>query len=103
VPALETSWSVTFRTSDSFEAQVAEAIKFRGGEISNALGQAFVYLHGYHWDKPLSRDFYSVYKGSYIYRILKDYLLAFDLKVERHSSGRPEEVVLRLKAIQKDT
>jgi hypothetical protein len=100
VPAQETGWSVTFRTSKSFEAQIVEAIEHRGREISKALGKAFVYLYEYPWDEPRGRDFYSVYKDSYIYRIHRDYLLAFDLKVDRRSSGRPEKVVLRLKAIQ---
>lgn len=97
----ETSWSVTFQTSDSFEAQVAEVVKVRGDEVSKALGRAFSHLYRYNWGDPLSSDFYSVYKNSYVYRLHKEYLLAFDLIVARRSSSRPEMVVLRLTAIQK--
>lgn len=101
MPAPGKSWSVTFQTSESFEAQVAEVIQLQGDEISKALGDAFVRLDEYPWDHPLTRDFYSVYKSSYVYRLHKEYLLAFELIVARHSSGRPEKVVLRLTAIQK--
>jgi len=99
VPGPATSWSVDLQSTYTFYEHIAE-LPVPGGEVSAALTRAFQHLHGYHWDSPNINDFYKVDGNLYIYRVHQEYLLAFELKIDRDRLGNPKLVTLELLALQ---
>jgi hypothetical protein len=101
VPDPEPAWSVEFRPTYDFAERHAPEIKdTKGGEVEAALGKAVLLLYNYPWDAPEVSDFYRVDGDLYVYRFHPEYLLAFELKIERDQLGNPKRVILELLTLQ---
>jgi hypothetical protein len=101
VPGQAPAWSVEFNPTYTFARRhIPEIHGIKGGEVEAALGTAVLYLHDYHWDNPRASDFYRINGDLYVYRFHREYLLAFELKIERDQLGNPKRVILELLTLQ---